>query len=139
MDAVDFDEPPASPADNPQSIRCAACDAALQSPSRDTISFLLFDQFTIPLVGCPDHLDQFSTVCGLTTEDSATVLEHRPAGGLQCPGCRHAAHQPQHPVIPVGTGAVAVLACPMHQDDIIGRFRAGLQTQRHLTASLTSQ
>lgn len=139
MDAVDYDEPPTTPVDDPQSIRCGMCETALQSPSRDTLSFLLLDQFTVPLVGCSDHTEQFGTVCGLTTEESATVLQHRPAGGLQCPGCRHAFRQPQHPVVPVGTGAVAVLACPTHQGDIIGRFQTGLQTQHHLTASLASQ
>jgi hypothetical protein len=139
MDAVNFDERPAGPPDSSQAIRCEACDAALHSPSRDTISFLLFDQFTVPLAGCPDHLDQFSAVCGLTTEDSATLLGHRPAGGIPCPGCRHASHQSQQPVLPVGDGAVAVLACPRHQDEIIGRFRAGLQTRHHLTSTLPAR
>ena len=32
--------------------------------------------------------------------------------------------------------SVAVLTCATHQDDVIGRFRTGLQTQQHLTASL---
>lgn len=139
MDAANHDEPPASPAEHSPSIRCEPCDAALQSPSRETVSFLLLDQFTVPLVGCADHLDQFSTICGLTTEDHATILNHRPAGGLQCPSCRHAGNQPQHPILPIGTGAVAVLACPTHQDDIISRFRAGLQTHHHLTTSLPSE
>jgi len=138
MDTVEFDDSPVGPADSPQSIRCTACDAALRSPGRNTISFLLVDQFTIPLVGCPEHLDQFRMVCGLTTEESATMLDHRPAGGIQCPGCRLAAHRHQHPVFPVGTGAVGVLACPAHQGDIIGRYKTGLQTQHHLTASLAS-
>jgi len=66
MGTVELDHPPADPADSPSSIRCTACDAALRSPGRDTVSFLLVDQLTIPLVGCPDHLTQFSTVCGLT-------------------------------------------------------------------------
>jgi hypothetical protein len=138
MDTVEFDDSPVAPADSPQSIRCTACDAALRSPGRGTVSFLLVDQLTIPLVGCPEHRDQFSTVCGLTTEESATMLEHHPAGGIRCPGCRHASHQHQHPVLPVGTGAVGMLACPAHQDDIIGRYKAGLQTRHHLTASLPS-
>jgi len=138
MGTVELDHPPADPADSPSSIRCTACDAALRSPGRDTVSFLLIDQLTIPLVGCPEHRDQFSTVCGLTTEGSATVLEHRPAGGIQCPGCRHASYRHQHPVLPVGTGAVGILACPAHQDDIIGRYRTGLQTRHHLTESIAS-
>ena len=139
MDAANHDEPPARPAEHSPSISCTACDAALQSPSRESVSFLLLDQFTVPLVGCAAHLDQFSTICGLTTEDSATVLEHHPAGGLHCPSCRRAGTHPQHPILPVGTGAVAILACPTHQDAIIGRFRAGVQTHHHLTTSLPSQ
>lgn len=138
MDAADYDARPEAPPDGPESVGCEACAAALESPGRETISFLLFDQFTIPLVGCRDHLDQFGGVCGLTTEDSATLLEHRPAGGLPCPGCRQASHQPQHPVLPVGDGAVAVLACGTHQADVVGRFRAGIRAQHHLTSTLGS-
>ena len=136
MDTVDFDDQAADPPDDTPAVRCAACETALQSPGRDAVSFLLFDQFTVPLVGCRDHLEQFGSVCELTTAADATLLEHRPAGGVQCPGCRHAAHRTQYPVLPVGTGAVAVLTCATHQDDVIGRFRTGLQTQQHLTASL---
>lgn len=136
MNVVDFEEWPADSPDDSLPERCEACGEALRSPSRETISFLLLDQFTIPLVGCRDHLEQFSTICGLTTEGSATLLEHRPAGGLPCPGCRQSSHQPEHPVLPVGNGAVAVLACGTHQVDIVGRFRAGLQTQQYLTSSL---
>jgi hypothetical protein len=136
MDTVDFDDQATNPPDDVRAVRCAACDRALRSPGRDTISFLLFDQFTIPLVGCRDHLEQFSATCELTTEADARLLGHRPAGGVRCPGCRHAARRTRHPVLPVGTGAIAVLACATHQDDVIGRFRAGLQIRQHLTASL---
>ena len=52
MDAVDYDESPMTPVDDPQLIRCGMCETALRSPSRDTLSFLLLNQFTIPLVGC---------------------------------------------------------------------------------------
>ncbi|CCQ37477.1 uncharacterized protein Nmlp_3347 [Natronomonas moolapensis 8.8.11] len=138
MDAVDFGDPPAAPADGPQSVRCTACDAALRSPGRDTVSFLLIDHLTIPLVGCPDHIEQFGTVCGLTTEESTTILKHRPAGGIQCPGCRRASHRHRHPVVAVGAGAIGVLACPAHQDDVVGRYRAGLRTRHHLTESIAS-
>ena len=119
MNTADIDDRSALSAEELQSVRCSACDAALQSPGRDTISFLLFDQFTVPLVGCPDHLEEFSGVCGLTTEADATLLEHRPAGVVRCVGCQHAVHRTQYPVVPVGTGAVAVLACGTHQADIV--------------------
>ena len=139
MDTADIDDRSALSAEELQSVRCSACDAALQSPGRDTISFLLFDQFTVPLVGCSDHLEEFSSVCGLTTEADATLLEHRPAGGVRCVGCQHAVHRTQYPVVPVGTGAVAVLACGTHQADIVGRYQAGLETRQHLTTSLGTQ
>ena len=44
------------------------------------ISFLLFDQLELPLIGCDNHLEQFTTICGLTTEETAKLLPHRPAG-----------------------------------------------------------
>ncbi|MEF8827592.1 MAG: hypothetical protein V5A49_01080 [Haloarcula sp.] len=43
-------------------------------------------------------------------------------------------HNPQQPVIQVQDGAVAVLACPKHQSEIITRFHTGLDTQQQLTA-----
>jgi hypothetical protein len=39
-------------------------------------------------------------------------------------------------MIAVEDGAVAVLACPDHQTDILDRFRTGLETQQQLTATL---
>jgi DNA-directed RNA polymerase subunit RPC12/RpoP len=119
-------------------VRCQACESALETPGRDTISFLLLDQLTVPLVGCADHKRRFGEVCGLTSEHAATLIQHRPAGGVRCPGCRHSTHRPQRPVVPVEGGAVAVLSCPRHADAIVGRFRAGLRTQQRLTASLPS-
>ena len=129
MDIVDFDDQAADPPDGTHAVRCAACETALQSPGRDAVSFLLFDQFTIPLVGCRDRLEQLGSVYALMTESDATLLEHRPAGSVQCLGCRHAAHRTQYLVLRVGIGAVAVLTCATHQDDVIGRSRTGLQTQ----------
>ncbi|SMP34250.1 hypothetical protein SAMN06265347_12516 [Halobellus salinus] len=138
MSDANDDERFASPAPGTQEIRCSACRAALESPGRATVSFLLVDQLTIPVVGCADHKEQFSEVCGLTTEDTARVLDHRPAGGVQCPGCRHSTHRSQHPVVPVTDGAVAVLGCGAHVDDLVERFRTGLWTRHRLTTSLPS-
>lgn len=117
-------------------IRCEACQSALQSPGREAISFLLLDTLTVPLVGCRDHLEEFRSVCGHTTQGTAKLLDHRPAGGIACPGCRLAPHNPQQPMIPLGDGIIAVLACPKHQSEIIERFHTGLQTRRQITSSL---
>jgi hypothetical protein len=136
MDTV---ETPQSSTESPhglQSIRCSACEAALNSPNREGLSFLLLDQFTIPLVGCEDHLEQFSTLCGLATDDTPDLLHHHPAGGLQCPGCRHAPHETEQRVVPVGNGGLAILACAAHESDILTQFRTGLEIQQQLTASL---
>jgi len=126
---------PDSP-DGSQFIQCTACESALQSPGRESVSFLLLDQLTIPLVGCDNHLEEFCSLCGLATEGRAELLNHRPAGGVNCPSCRHAPHKPQQPVIPVGNGGLAVLACSTHQSDILSRFSTGLQVREHLTSSL---
>ena len=75
-----------SPVDNRQlppeepPVRCEACQAALRSPGRETIAFLLVDQLTIPVAGCADHLDQFSDVCGITAEHRAELIDFLPAG-----------------------------------------------------------
>lgn len=42
-----------------------------------------------------------------------------------CPGCRHTPYKTQQPVVPIGSGGLALLACPTHQSDIIARSRAG--------------
>jgi len=126
---------PDSPHRN-QFIQCAACESALQSPGRENVSFLLLDQLTIPLVGCDNHLEEFCSLCGLATEDRAELLNHRPAGGVNCPSCRRAPHKPHQPIIPVGNGGLAVLACATHQSDVFSRFRTGLQVRQHLTSSL---
>lgn len=114
-------------------IHCDACRSALQSPD-GLPSFLLLDQLTVPIVGCTDHLTQFRSVCGYTTTATAELLDYRPAGGVSCPSCHLAVHNPQQPVIQVQDGAVAVLACPKHQSEIITRFQTGLDTQQQLTA-----
>lgn len=136
MDTADtFHSPDASP-DGPQSIRCAACESALDSPGRESVSFLLLDHLTVPLVGCDDHLEQFSALCGLATESSPELLDHRPAGGITCPGCRHAAYDTHQPIVPVDGGGLALLACDTHQSAVIDRFRTGLRVQRQLTSSI---
>ena len=119
-----------------QFIQCAACESALQSPGRESVSFLLLDQLTIPLVGCDNHLEEFCSLCGLATEGRAQLLNHRPAGGVNCPSCRHAPHKPQQPIIPVGGGGLAILACTTPQSDILARFRTGLQVRHHLNSSI---
>jgi hypothetical protein len=138
MSDAEDDKRPAGSRTDLQRIQCSMCKAALESPGRETVSFLLLDQFTIPLVGCPEHLQQFRKVCGLTTEGSATLLQHRPAGGVPCPSCHHSTHRPHHPVVPVKDGAVAVLSCSEHADDIVGRFQAGLETHQRLTTTIQS-
>lgn len=119
-----------------RSDHCEACHAALTSIGRDTVSFLLLDQFTVPLVGCDEHLEQFRSVCALTTENSVELLDHIPAGGVPCPGCRLARHNPQQAIVPVDDGFVPVLACPTHQADVAERYHAGLETRQQLTSSI---
>jgi hypothetical protein len=108
----------------------------LRAPDRNALSFLLLDHLTVPLVGCDDHLERFASVCGLTSTDPVDLLAHRPAGGICCPGCRLAHTAPDHPLIPVGDGAVAVLACSDHESATVDRFRTGFATRQQLTATL---
>lgn len=119
-------------------IQCEACESALRSQGSRNMSFLLLDQLTLPLLGCDEHREQFMSICGLTTEATAELLSHRPAGGINCPSCHLAPYSPSHPVIPVQGGAVAVLACPAHQTEIVERFRTGIATRHQLTAPLNT-
>jgi hypothetical protein len=41
-------------------------------------------------------------------------------------------------MVPLEDGAVAVLACPTHQSEVIDRFHTGLRTRRQITSSLDS-
>lgn len=111
---------------------CPDCRAALEATGREAVSFLLVESLTVPVVGCEVHLEQFRLLCGLTADDTATLLSHRPAGGVQCPGCRRATQTLEQPVVRIGHGAAAVLACETHEEDVIERFRAGLQARGEL-------
>ena len=135
MPPAAFQQSQSEIAEGRSTIRCEECQSAFRSESRQAISFLLLDQLTIPAIGCDDHLEQFSSICDLTTTDTADLLDHRPAGGICCPGCRLAPNNSPHPMIPIQDGAVVVVACSEHQSEIVQRFHAGLQTRRYLTAS----
>jgi hypothetical protein len=111
---------------------CPDCQAALDATGRDAVSFLLVDSLTVPVIGCEVHLEQFRLLCGLTADETAKLLSHRPAGGIQCPGCRRADQTLEHPVVQIGHGVAAVLACETHESDVIERFQAGLQARGQL-------
>ena len=117
-------------------VPCAACRAALSSPGRETVSFLLLDQFTVPVVGCDDHLERFRAVCGFTTDGSAQLLAHPPAGGVPCPGCRLSGHGTARSLIPIEGGATVVLGCPDHQSAIAQRYRLGRRTREQLRGDI---
>ncbi|MFB6301478.1 MAG: hypothetical protein ABEH78_01250 [Haloferacaceae archaeon] len=136
MSPVDASERPSEDPRGHPPIQCDECESTLHGNGNHTVSFLLLDRLTVPLLGCDEHLEQFTSVCGFTTTDAAELLHHRPAGGLGCPSCQFAPYSPSQPVIPVQDGAVAVLACPEHQTELVERFRTGLETRQQITASL---
>ncbi|PGF14523.1 hypothetical protein CP556_20655 [Natrinema sp. CBA1119] len=124
---------------HPQSaIHCDKCRSAVQSGSQQALSFLLLDQLTIPIISCDDHLKRFTSVCGLTSEDTAEFLHHRPAGGISCPSCRLAPYNSAQTMIPVQEGAIVPMACSKHQSEIVQRFHTGLQTQQQIDSSLST-
>lgn len=133
-------EPPATGADEVDSavppVPCEACQTALQSPGRRSVSFLLLDQLTLPVVGCDEHLEQLRAVCGLTTEERAELLGHLPAGGIRCPSCRLSSHGVRRALIPIDGGAAVVLGCPEHQTAIASRFQTGRETRAQLVADV---
>lgn len=122
----------------PPSIHCQACQSALQAPSRQSVSYLLVDTLTVPLLGCADHLEQFRDICGLSTDGSAELLSHHPAGGIHCPRCRLSARAREHALIPFAGGMALVMSCPEHQSDIASRFQTGLRTWEQLHSSVPS-
>lgn len=131
MPSLDFQQPQSA-------IHCDECRSAVQSGSQQALSFLLLDQLTIPVISCDDHLKQFTSVCGLTSEDTAEFLHYRPAGGISCPSCRLAPYNSAQPMIPVQEGAIVPMACPKHQSEIVQRFHTGLQTQQQISSSLST-
>ena len=130
--------PPAVPGDDGPPVPCGDCRSALAAVTRDSVAFLLLDQFTLPVLGCVDHLEQFRAVCGLTTDGRAELLTHRPAGGITCPACRHASHGGGHAMIPIEGGAAVLLGCPDHQSTIASRYQAGQEARQQLSADLDS-
>ena len=112
--------------------QCDDCEAALESGGRQAVSFLLLDTLTVPLVGCEAHLEQFRAICEFTSEDSAELLAHVPAGGVQCLGCQHSNHSAGMPVVLFEAGAVGVLACETHAEEVLDRFQSGLKTRQQL-------
>lgn len=122
--------------DDQPAIDCDACQSTLDPDSQQAVSFLLLDHLRIPILSCDDHLEQFTSICGLTSDDTATLLHHHPAGGISCPGCRFASYSAAQSLVPVQDGAIVPIACPKHQSKIIQRFQTGLQTHQQLTSSL---
>ncbi|MDS0474005.1 hypothetical protein [Natrinema sp. 1APR25-10V2] len=120
-------------------IRCDACQSTVRSGGQQAMSFLLLEGLTVPVLGCDDHLERFSSICGLSSEDAADILHHRPAGGLSCPSCRLAPNNASHPLIQVRDGAIVPIACPEHQSEIVQRFRTGLRTRQRLMSDPVSR
>ncbi len=116
--------------------QCEDCEAALESGGRQAVSFLLLDTLTVPLVGCKTHLEQFRAICEFTTEESVRLLSHVPAGGIQCPGCRRMNHATEIPVVLIEGGAVGVLGCSRHAEEVLGRFQSGLEIRQQLGADV---
>jgi hypothetical protein len=79
-----------------------------------------------------------SSICDLSSEDTADILHHQPAGGLSCPSCRLAPYNASNSLIRVQDGAVVPIACPEHQSEIVQRFQTGLRTRQRLTSDLVT-
>ena len=133
---ANFQQSRSETTDNQPAIDCDACQSVLDPDGPQSVSFLLLDHLRIPLLSCDDHLERFTSICGLSSNDTATLLHHQPAGGISCPGCRLASYSTAQSLVPVQDGAIVPIACPEHQSKIIQRFQTGLQTHRQLTSSL---
>jgi hypothetical protein len=136
VDPPDFQQSQSEITDDLPAIDRDACRSALHPDSQHVVSFLLRDHLRIPLLNCDDHLEQFTSICGLTSDDTATLLHHHPAGGISCPGCRYASYSAAQSIVPVKDGAIVPIACPEHQSKIVQRFQTGLQTHQRLTSGL---
>ena len=136
MSPTDFQQSRSETVDNQPAIDCDACQSVLDPDGQQSVSFLLLDHLRIPLLSCDDHLEQFTSICELTSNDTATLLHHQPAGGISCPGCRFASYSMAQSLVPVQDGAIVPVACPEHQSKIIQRFQTGLQTHQQLTSGL---
>jgi len=79
--------------------------------------------------------EEFRAICELTTEGSAELLDHLPAGGIQCPACRNHQQGGGMPLIFVEAGAVGVLACERHATAVIECYQSGRQTRQQLGAN----
>jgi len=130
---MDSDDGPAEFGPTPQ---CDDCEAALESGGRQAVSFLLVETLTVPLVGCDAHLEQFRAICEFTSDEPVKLLSHVPAGGIQCPSCRHSHHSPGIPVVFIEGGAVGIPACSTHAEAVLDRFQSGLETRRQLGIDL---
>jgi hypothetical protein len=137
VDPPDSQQSQSEITDDLPAIDCDACQSALDPESQHAVSFLLLDHLRIPVLSCDDHLEQFTSICGLSSDDTATLLHHHPAGGISCPGCRFASYSMARSLVPVQDGAIVPIACPEHQSKIIQRFQTGLQTHQQLTSGLS--
>lgn len=130
-------EPDDRPAEHSSpNIQCDDCKAALESGGRQAVSFLLIETLTVPLVGCDAHLEQFRALCGLSTDESAKLLSHLPAGGIQCPGCRQSHHSIGMPVVMIEGGAVGIRTCSDHAEAVLDRYQSGLDVRQQIGADV---
>jgi len=63
-------------------------------------------------------------------------LSHVPAGGIQCPSCQHAPNAMGMPVVLIDAGAVGVLGCSTHTEELLDRFQSGLEIRQQLGADV---
>lgn len=138
MPFADLDRSELDSFDGQSTISCEACQSVVHDGGNQAASFLLLDNLSVPLLSCDDHLEQFTSICGITSEETANLLNHRPAGGIRCPSCRLAPFTVAQPMLPIGDGVVGILACPEHGAEMVQRFQTGLHTEQQLTATLNT-